>query len=68
VLALELKLATVEAGSDPGLVSFLAILERHMTEHPRRLQPVDARFIQCLQALTADVVFDLDAPLFAECE
>jgi antitoxin PrlF len=53
---------------DPVLGQFLGFLSRDMTEHPERLQALDASFVQRLQSLTMGIEVDLDAPLSADDE
>lgn len=56
------------AGADPVLGQFLGFLARDMTEHPERLQAVDAGLVERLQALVGDVEIDLEAALPADGE
>ncbi|MDR2709820.1 MAG: type II toxin-antitoxin system PrlF family antitoxin [Burkholderiales bacterium] len=51
---------------DPVLGQFLSFLADDIANHPERLQVVDARFVQRLQALTGGTEVDLDAPLSAD--
>ncbi len=55
-------------GDDPVLGQFLGFLARDIASHPERLQPVDAAFVQRLQALTGGIEVDLDAALSADDE
>jgi len=49
---------------DPALLSFLAFLERDITEHPERLTHVTHEELASIRALTAGVEdFDINAPL-----
>jgi len=66
----EVVLPRVAAGGDddPALVPFLGFLARDISEHPERLQAVDADFAQRIQALVGGVEVDLDAPLSADDE
>jgi len=66
----EVVLTRAEAaeGDDPVLGQFLGFLARDIASHPQRLQAIDARFVQRLQALTDGIEVDLDAPLSADDE
>ena len=57
-----------DAETDPALDAFLGFLAKDMTQHPERLQVLDKALIQRVQALTADVAVDLDAPLSTDDE
>ena len=48
---------------DPALASFLALLERDMTAHPERLQPIGADLVRRLQDLVGAIEVDLDEAL-----
>ena len=50
------------------LGQFLGFLARDIANHPDRLQAVDARFVQRIQALTDGIEVDLDTPLSADDE
>lgn len=54
--------------TDPVMERFLGFLAHDMAAHPERMKALDAGFVRRLQALTADVDIDLDAPLAAEDE
>ena len=56
------RAADVQA-DDPALGAFLGFLAHDMTQHPERLQAVDADLVQRIQALTAGVELDMDAAL-----
>jgi len=66
----EVVLTRAAAGEDddPALAPFLGFLARDISEHPERLQAVDADFAQRIQALVGGVEVDLDAPLSADDE
>jgi antitoxin PrlF len=51
---------------DPVLGAFLGFLARDIAAHPERLQAIDSGFVRRLQALTAGIEIDLDAPLPAD--
>lgn len=57
-----------DADTDPALDAFLGFLADDMSRHPERLQALDAALAQRVQALTAGVAVDLDAPLSADDE
>ncbi len=48
---------------DPALAPFLALLERDMTAHPERLQPIGADLVRRLQDLVGGIEVDLDEAL-----
>jgi len=48
---------------DPALAPFLALLERDMTAHPERLQPIGADLVRHLQDLVGAIEVDLDEAL-----
>ena len=54
--------------ADPALGAFLRFLARDITEHPERLQAMDAGLVQRIQSLVGGVEVDLDAPLSADDE
>ena len=54
--------------ADPALGAFLGFLARDITEHPERLQAMDAGLMQRIQSLVGGVEVDLDAPLSADDE
>lgn len=62
------RAADTSEGDDPVLGQFLGFLARDIANHPDRLQAVDARFVQRIQALTDGVKVDLDTPLSADDE
>jgi len=64
----EVVLTRAKATDDPVLEQFLDFLARDMSDHPERLQAVDANFVQRLQSLVRDVQVDLDAALPADDE
>jgi len=66
----EVVLTRVQAPEtdDPVLGQFLNFLARDIASHPERLQAIDARLVQRLQALTDGIEVDLDAPLLASDE
>jgi antitoxin PrlF len=66
----EVVLTRAEAAeeADPALGAFLGFLARDITEHPERLQAVDAGLVQRIQSLVGGVEVDLDAPLSADDE
>lgn len=62
-------LSRVETGNeDPALSHFLNFLARDISEHPDRIQILDTGLVNRIQSLTADVEFDLGAPLSDEDE
>ncbi|HXG29069.1 MAG TPA: type II toxin-antitoxin system PrlF family antitoxin [Nevskiales bacterium] len=63
----EVVLTRVERNeaADPALGAFLGFLARDISEHPERLQAVDAALVQRIQSLVGGVEVDLDAPLAA---
>lgn len=63
-----LSRAAPAQGDDPVLEGFLDFLARDIAQHPERLQAVDVGLAQRLQALTASVQIDLEAPLPADDE
>ena len=60
--------AEVEDEADPVLGAFLGFLANDISNHPERLQRIDAEFIERLRALVGDAKVDLNAPLSAEDE
>jgi antitoxin PrlF len=48
---------------DTAFGPFLAFLARDIERHPERLKSFAPEFVQSIQTLTKDVVFDLDAAL-----
>jgi antitoxin PrlF len=60
--------AAPSGGDDPALMPFLGFLARDITEHPERLQAVDAGLAQRIQSLVGGVKVDLDTPLSADDE
>ena len=66
----EVVLSRAAAGedNDPALAPFLGFLARDLSEHPERLQAVDAGLAQRIQALVGGVQVDPDAPLSADDE
>lgn len=66
----EVVLSRAEAAEtdDPVLGHFLDFLSRDMTNHPERLQALDASLIQRLQSITKGIEVDLDAPLSVDDE
>ena len=54
--------------ADPALGAFLGFLARDITEHPERLQAMDAGLMQRIQSLVGGVDIDLDATLSADDE
>lgn len=63
-----LSRATDVEAADPALGVFLGFLARDISQHPERLQAVDADLVQHIQALTAGVEFDMGAALSADDE
>jgi antitoxin PrlF len=61
-----LSRAEVSETHDPVLGQFLGFLSRDISEHPDRLQALDASFVLRLQSLTKGIEVDLDAPLSAD--
>jgi antitoxin PrlF len=57
-----------DADTDPALTAFLNFLANDMTQHPGHLQGLDPTLVQRMQALTAGVTVDMDAPLSADGE
>jgi antitoxin PrlF len=66
----EVVLTRAEAAeeADPVLGAFLGFLANDISNHPERLQRIDAAFIERLRALVGDAKVDLNAPLSAEDE
>ena len=60
--------AQAPSGDDPVLGQFLGFLARDMTNHPERLQSVDAQLLQRMQSLVGGIHVDLDAALPADDE
>lgn len=63
-----LSRAEVAEEDDPVLGQFLGFLSRDMSDHPERLQAMDAGLVQCIHALVGDLEVDLDAALSADDE
>jgi antitoxin PrlF len=57
-----------DTDTDPALAAFLGFLASDMTQYPERLQGLDPALLQRVQALTAGVAVDLNAPLSADDE
>ena len=57
-----------DTNTDPALDAFLGFLAKDMTQHPERLQALDKALVKRMQALSAGVAVDLDAPLSADDE
>lgn len=57
----------VEHG-DPVLGQFLNFLASDIANHPERLRPVEAAFVQRLQSLAGDIQVDLNTQLSADDE
>ncbi|MEI8034519.1 MAG: type II toxin-antitoxin system PrlF family antitoxin [Betaproteobacteria bacterium] len=53
---------------DPVLGRFLGFLSRDIANHPKRLQTVDASFVQRIHSLVGGLEVDLDAALSADDE
>jgi antitoxin PrlF len=53
---------------DPVLGRFLGFLSRDLTNHPERLQAVDASFVQRIHSLVGDLEVNLDVALSADDE
>lgn len=53
---------------DPVLGRFLGFLSRDIANHPKRLQTVDASFVQRIHSLVGGLEVDLDATLSADDE
>lgn len=65
----QVVLSRVETGDeDPALDHFLKFLAHDISEHPDRIQALDAGLVNRVQTLTADVEIDLGAPLSDEDE
>lgn len=60
--------AEVADEDDPALGAFLEFLANDISNHPERLQAIDAAFIERLHALVGNAKFDINAPLSAEDE
>lgn len=60
--------AEVADEADPALDAFLGFLANDISNHPERLQVIDAAFIERLRDLVGDAKVDLNAPLLAEDE
>ncbi len=54
--------------ADPVIGKFLDFLAGDMAAHTQRLQRIDMSLVQLGRELTADVMFDMDAPLSPEDE
>lgn len=61
-----LKRADAAPSEDPVLGQFLDFLALDMSNHPERLQAVDADLVARIHALTGGIEVDLDAPLSAD--
>lgn len=59
---------SVETQDDPVVESFLAFVASDMQNHPEKIQPLSASMRDSIEALTAGVELDLDAPLTDEDE
>jgi antitoxin PrlF len=57
-----------DTDTDPVLDSFLGFLANDMSQYPGHLQGLDPALVQRVQALTAGVAIDLNAPLSADDE
>lgn len=55
--------ADAAEGNDPVLGQFLAFLAKDLTDHPERLQAMDAELVQRIQSLVGCVEVDLDGAL-----
>jgi antitoxin PrlF len=55
-------------GDDPVLGQFLGFLARDITNHPERLQTINAGLVHRIQSLVGSVEVGLDAPLSADDE
>lgn len=53
----------VHRKGDPALSPLLILLQEDIQTHPEQLQALDGHLESVLEALTADVEVDLDAPL-----
>ncbi len=53
---------------DPVLGRFLGFLSRDIANHPKRLQSVDASFVQRIHSLVGGLEVDLDGALSADDE
>ena len=60
--------AEVAEEADPVLGAFLGFLANDISNHPERLQRIDAALIERIRALVGDAKFDLNEPLSAEDE
>jgi antitoxin PrlF len=49
--------------SDPVLEKFLNLLAQDLQDNPEHIQAIEPALVKRAQALVADIVFDLDAPL-----
>ena len=58
----------VQLAEENDLRQFLDFIARDMTSHPERFQAFDAGFVQRLQALTENILLDLDDPLSVDDE
>ena len=63
-----LSRATDVEAADPALGAFLGFLAHDISQHPERLEAVDADLVQRLQALTAGVELNMGAALSADDE
>ena len=66
----EVVLTRVDAteDADPALGKFLDFLAQDITNHPERLQRLDAGLVERIHALTGGIEVDLDAALSADDE
>lgn len=62
----QVVITRAEEGRDPALAPFLALLQEDIQTHPEQMRALDGHLQTTLEALTADVEFDLDAPLEEE--
>ena len=60
--------AELAQSDDPALGTFLNFLARDITNHPERLQAIEAKLKDHIQSLVGHQNLDLDAPLSADDE
>ena len=58
----------IRDSADPALGKFLDFLAQDITNHPERLQRLDAGLVERIHALTGGIEVDLDAALSADDE
>lgn len=64
----EVVLARASDGDDPALAPFLGFLARDLSEHPERLQAIDAGLARRIRSLVGGIEVDVEASLPADDE